>query len=92
MTDRDQSKIFLPGNTTNSFLAIRPGEEVITISADSLAGICDSDDLVVELSELVKIHRLEADSDWGFVAFTLIEVFIYKGERNNDLSTYSLIS
>ena len=39
----------------------------------------DSDDLVIELSELVKIHRLEADSDWGFTAFTLKEAFSYKG-------------
>lgn len=51
----------------------------------------DSDDLVIELSELVKIHRLEADSDWGFTAFTLKEVFSYKGDLNNDLSIYSLI-
>ena len=43
------------------------------------------------LSELVKIHRLEANSDWGFAAFTLKEAFSYKGEQNNDLSTYSLI-
>ena len=51
----------------------------------------DSDDLVFELSELVKIHRLEAYADWGFAAFTLKEAFSYKGDLNNDLSTYSLI-
>ena len=51
----------------------------------------DSDDLVIELTELVKIHRIEAYSDWGFAAFTLKEAFSYKGDLNNDLSTYSFI-
>ena len=87
--DRAQNKTFLPANTTNDFLAIRPSGNPIT--ALGLAGMYDSDDLVVELSELVKIHRLEANSDWGFTAFTLKEAFSYKGDMNNDLSTYSLI-
>jgi hypothetical protein len=88
-TDRAQNKTFLPANTTNDFLAIRPSGNPIT--AEGLAGMYDSADLVIELSELVKIHRLEANSDWGFAAFTLKEAFSYKGERNNDLSSYSLI-
>ena len=87
--DRSQNKTFLPANTTNDFLAIRPSGNPIT--AKGLAGMYDSDDLVIELSELVKIHRLEANSDWGFTAFTLKEAFSYKGDLNNDLSTYSLI-
>ena len=87
--DRAQNKTFLPANTTNDFLAIRPSGNPIT--AKGLAGMYDSDDLVIELSELVKIHRLEAYSDWGFAAFTLKEAFRYKGDLNNDLSTYSLI-
>ena len=48
----------------------------------------DSADLVIELSELVKIYRLEANSDWCFAAFTLKEAFSYKGKRNDDLSSY----
>ncbi len=87
--DRAQNKTFLPANTTNDFLAIRPSGNPIT--AQGLARMYDSDDLVIELSELVNIHRLEANSDWGFTAFTLKEVFSYKGDLNNDLSTYSLI-
>ena len=39
------------------------------------AGMYDSEDLVIELPELVMIHRLEANSDWGFAAFTLKEAF-----------------
>ena len=70
-------------------MAIRPSGNPIT--AKGLAAMYDSDDLVIELSELVKIHRLEANSDWGFTAFTLKEAFSYKGDLNNDLSTYSLI-
>ena len=85
-----QNKTFLPANTTSNFLAIRPSGNPIT--AHGLAGMYDSDDLVFELSELVKIHRLEADSNWGFAAFTLKEAFSYKGDLNNDLSTYSLVS
>jgi hypothetical protein len=86
---RFQNKTFLPANTTNDFLAIRPIGNPIT--AQGLAGMYDSDDLVIELSELVKIHRLEANSDWGFTAFTLREAFSYKGDMNNDLATYSLV-
>ena len=88
-TDRAQNKTFLPANTTNDFLAIRPSGNPIT--AEGLAGMYDSADLVIELSELVKIHRLEANSDWGFAAFTFKVEFSYKDERNNDLSSYSFI-
>ena len=48
-------------------------------------------DLVVELFKLVKIHRLEENSEWGFAAFSSEEVFSYKGEQNNDLSSYSMV-
>ncbi len=48
-------------------------------------------DLVIQFSELVKIHLLQANYDWGFAAFTLKEVFTYKGKQNNDLSSYTLI-
>ena len=49
--DRSQNKTFLPVKTTNDFLAIRPSGNPIT--AKGLAGMYDSDDLVIELSELV---------------------------------------
>ena len=48
-------------------------------------------DLIIELSELVNIHRLEANSDWWFSVFTLKEEFCYKGKQNNDFSSYSMI-
>ena len=70
-------------------MAIRPSGKPIT--AEGLAGMYNNADLVIELSKLVKIHRLEANSDWGFSAFTLKEAFSYKGDLNNDLSTYRLI-
>ena len=63
--DRSQNKTFLPANTTNDFLAIRPSGNPIT--AKGLAEMYDSDDLDIELSELVKIHRLEANSDWALL-------------------------
>ena len=88
-SDRGQNKTFLPANTTKDFLAIRPSGN--PISAEDLAGMYDNADLVIEHSELVKIHRLEVYPDWSFAAFTLKEAFSYKGEGNNDLSTYSLI-
>ncbi len=88
-TDRYQNKTFLTANVTDDFLAIRPSGNPIT--AEGLVGMYDNADLVIEVSELVKIHRLQANSDWGFAAFTLKEVFRYKGEQNNDLSTYTLI-
>ena len=79
----------MTSNVTEDFLAIRPSGNPIT--AEGLIGMYNNADLVVELSELVKIHRLEANSDWGFSAFTLKEAFSYKGEQNNDLSSYSMI-
>ena len=60
-TDRDQNKTFLPAKTTNDFLAIRPSGNPIT--AEGLAGMYDNADLVVELSKVLKILRLEANSD-----------------------------
>ncbi|KGG14845.1 putative Elongation factor Tu domain 2 [Prochlorococcus sp. MIT 0602] len=87
--NRAENKSFLTSNVTEDFLAIRPSGNPIT--AEGLIGMYNNADLVVELSELVKIHRLEANSDWGFSAFTLKEAFSYKGEQNNDLSSYSMI-
>ena len=73
----------------SSYWPIRPSDN--PIAAEGLVRMYDNADLVIELSELVKIHRLEANSDWGFYAFTLKEAFRYKDEQNNDLSTFSLI-
>ena len=87
--NRTENKSFLLLNVTDDFLAVRPSGNPIT--AEGLIGMYNNADLVVELSELVKIHRLEANSDWGFSAFTLKEAFSYKGEQNNDLSSYSMI-
>ena len=87
--NRAENKSFLISNVTDNFLAIRPSGNPIT--AEGLVRMYDNADLVVELSELVKIHRLEANTDWGFAAFTLKEAFSYKGEENNDLSSYSMI-
>ena len=74
-SNRAQNNTFLPANTTNDFLAIRPSGN--PIAAEGLAGMYESSYLVIELSELVKIHRLEANYDWGFAAFTLKESFSY---------------
>ena len=87
--NRSENKSFLISNVTDDFLAIRPSGNPIT--AEGLVGMYNNADLVVELSELVKIHRLEENSDWAFAAFTLKEVFNYKGDQNNDLSSYSMI-
>ncbi len=87
--NRAENKSFLTSNVTEDFLAIRPSGNPIT--AEGLVGMYSNADLVVELSELVKIHRLEVNSDWGFSALTLKEAFNYKGEQNDDLSSYSMI-
>ena len=87
--NRSENKSFLTSNVTDDFLAIRPSGN--PISAEALVEMYSNADLVVELSELIKIHRLEENSDWGFSAFTLKESFSYKGELNNDLSSYSMI-
>ncbi|KGG14178.1 MULTISPECIES: DUF3804 family protein [Prochlorococcus] len=87
--NRAENKSFLISNVTDDFLAIRPSGNPIT--AEALVGMYSNADLLVELSELVKIHRLEVNSDWGFAAFTLKEAFSFKGQQNNDLSSYSMI-
>ncbi len=87
--NRADNKSFLTSNVTEDFLAIRPSGN--PINAEGLVQMYTNADLVVELSELVKIHRLEVNSDWGFSAFTLRESFSFKGEKNNDLSSYSII-
>ena len=87
--NRSENKSFLTSNVTDDFLAIRPSGNPIT--AKALVEMYSNADLVVEISELIKIHRLEENSDWGFAAFTLKESFNYKGEQNNDLSSYSMI-
>tara|TARA_Y100001968_G_scaffold329523_1_gene379056 strand:+ start:1690 stop:2085 length:396 start_codon:yes stop_codon:yes gene_type:complete len=87
--NKAENMSFLISNATDDFLAIRPSGNPIT--AEDLVGMYNNADLVVVLSELVKIHRLEAYPDWGFASFTLKESFTYKGEPNNDLSSYSMI-
>ncbi|WP_269622621.1 DUF3804 family protein [Prochlorococcus marinus] len=87
--NRAENKSFLLSNVTDHFLAVRPSGNPIT--AEGLVGMYNNADLIVELSELIKIHRLEANLDWGFAAFTLKEEFSYKGEKNSDLSSYSMI-
>ena len=51
----------------------------------------DSKDLVAESSELIKIHKIEIFSEIAYAVFTLNEIFIYKGNQNKDLSTYTCI-
>ena len=87
--NRAENKSFLTSHVTDDFLAIRPSGNPIT--AKGLEEMYNNADLVVELSELLKIHRLEENSDWGFAAFTLKEAFTYQCKKNNDLSSYSMI-
>ena len=79
----------MSSNVTDDFLAIRPSGNPIT--AENLVRMYNNADLVVELLELVKIHRPEENSDWGFAVFIFKEAFSYKGELNNYLSNYSMI-
>jgi len=80
---------FLIPNTTEDFLAVRPSGNAI--SAQGLAGMFDSKDLVAESSELIKTHKIEIYGDVAYAVFTLNEIFSYKGNQNIDLSTYTCI-
>ena len=80
---------FLIPNVTEDFLAIRPSGN--PISAKELVGMFDSNDLVAELSELIKIHKIEIYDVIAYGVFTLNETFSYKGIQNEDLSTYTCI-
>ena len=51
----------------------------------------DSKDLVAESSELIKIHKIEIYDLMAYAVFTLNEKFSYKGNQNEDLSTYTCI-
>ena len=80
---------FLIPNVTEDFLAIRPSGN--PISAKGLVGMFDSNDLVAESSELIKIHKIEIFDVMAYAVFTLNETFSYKGIQNEDLSTYTCI-
>ena len=86
-TSEDSS--FLLPNVTDDFLAVRPSGN--PISAKGLVAMFDSKDLVAESSELIKTHKIEICGDIAYAVFTLNEVFIYKGDHNKDLSTYTCI-
>ena len=80
---------FLIPNVTEDFLAIRPSGN--PISAKGLVAMFDSKDLVAESSELIKIHKIEIYDLMAYAVFTLNEKFSYKGNQNEDLSTYTCI-
>ena len=84
-----QDSSFLIPNVTEDFLAIRPSGN--PISAKGLMGMFDSNDLVAEPSELIKIHKIEIFDVMAYAVFTLNETFSYKGIQNEDLSTYTCI-
>ena len=86
-TSEDSS--FLIPNATEDFLAVRPSGN--PISAQGLVGMFDSKDLVAESSELIKTHKIEIIGEIAYAVFTLKEIFIYKGNQNKDLSTYTCI-
>ena len=80
---------FLIPNATEDFLAVRPSGN--PISAQGLVRMFDSKDLVAESSELIKIHKIEIYGEMAYAVFTLNEIFSYKGNQNEDLSTYTCI-
>ena len=80
---------FLIPNVTENFLAVRPSGN--PISAKKLVGMFDNKDLVADLSEIVKIHKIEIFGEIAYAVFTLSEIFSFKGNQNKDLSTYTCI-
>ena len=80
---------FLIPNATEDFLAVRPSGN--PISAEKLVGMFDSKDLVAVSSELIRIHKIEIFDQVAYAVFTLNEIFSFKGNQNNDLSTYTCI-
>ena len=80
---------FLIPNVTEDFLAVRPSGN--PISAKKLVGMFDNKDLVADLSEIVKIHKIEIFGEIAYAVFTLSEIFSFKGNQNKDLSTYTCI-
>ena len=86
-TSKDSS--FLIPKVTEDFLAVRPSGN--PISAQGLVEMFDSKALIAESSELIKTHKIEIYGEIAYAVFTLNEVFIYKGNQNKDLSTYTCI-
>ena len=80
---------FLIPNATEDFLAVRPSGN--PISAEKLVGMFDSKDLIAVSSELIRIHKIEIFDKVAYAVFTLNEIFSFKGNQNNDLSTYTCI-
>ena len=86
---KSEDSSFLLKRVTDDFLAVRPSGN--PISAKGLVGMFESKDLVAESSELIKTHKIEIFGDLAYAVFTLKEVFVYKGNQNKDLSTYTCI-
>ena len=86
---KSKDSSFLIPNVTEDFLAVRPSGN--PISAIKLVGMFDDKDLVAELSEVVKIHRIKIFGNIAYAVFTLNEIFSFKGIQNKDLSTYTCI-
>ena len=86
--DSKDSSFLIP-NVTEDFLAVRPSGN--PISAEKLVGMFDNKDLVADLSEIVKTHKIEIFGEIAYAVFTLSEIFSFKGNQNKDLSTYTCI-
>ncbi len=87
---KDRMGSFLINNTTPDFRFIRPSGN--PIDAEGFAEMWSSGDLVLETSEITKIHKLDFfGEDAAMCVFTLGSKFIYKGTSNDDLPTVTSI-
>ena len=80
---------FFVNNATSDFLFIRPsGNPINAEEFEKLISV----DVVQEMAEITKIHRLEFLSDnVSICIFTLGSKFTYKGKSNDDLPTVTSI-
>ena len=72
---RSEDSSFLIPNVTEDFLAKRPSGN--PFPEKGLVGMFDSKDLVGELSELIKIHKIEIYDVLAYSVFKLNETFCY---------------
>ncbi len=86
----DRMSSFFIDNSTSDFLFIRPSGN--PIDAKGFEKMWSSGDLVLESSEITKIHKFDFfGGDAAMCVFTLGSKFTYKGTPNDDLPTVTSI-
>ena len=66
-------------------------ETSLGLESYDVLGFNSQEELELEISKLIKTHKIEIYGEMAYAVFTLNEIISYKGNQNKDLSTYTCI-